>query len=99
MTKEVLFSPSARKYLKKLKDKVLLQSLFGKIEQIADNPYEVGEPKTGDLAGIYGVDVKYRGGNYEIAYTMRENADGKLVIIIMVGTREQFYEKLKVYLK
>lgn len=54
MTEEVIFSPPAKKYFKKLKDKVLLQLFFDKIEQIADNPYEVGEPKTGDLAGIMG---------------------------------------------
>ncbi|WP_132220999.1 type II toxin-antitoxin system RelE/ParE family toxin [Laceyella sacchari] len=30
------------------------------------HPY-VGEAKTGDLAGVYGYDIKYKGISYELA--------------------------------
>jgi hypothetical protein len=36
--------------------------------------------------------------NYEIAYTIDILEDGEVVIIIMAGTRENFYNELKKYL-
>lgn len=38
--------------------------------------------KVGDLAGVYGFDVKYRGINHEIAYTICEG-DGKKVVVFL----------------
>jgi len=92
---EVRFLPPAAKYLKKLKDKQL-KSLFQKaVEEIAED-YTVGKPKRGDLGGIYGYDIFYNKTNYEIAYTVEY--DGKdIVIVIMAGTRENFYDDLKRY--
>jgi mRNA interferase RelE/StbE len=40
----------------------------------------------------------YKGIYYEIAYVIFEE-NGKLVIVILAGTRENFYEELKQYLK
>lgn len=57
-----------------------------------------GELKKGDLAGIYGYDVFYNKTNYEISYKIYEE-DGKIVVVILAGTRENFYEELKKYLK
>ena len=51
-----------------------------------------------DLAGIYGYDVKYKGINYEIAYVIK-NINGKKIIVLLAGTRENFYEELKRYIK
>ncbi len=45
----------------------------------------------GDLSGIYGFDVSHNGINYEIAYTINE-IDGKKIIVLLAGTRENFYE-------
>ena len=58
------------------------------------DPY-VGEEKKGDLSGCYGYDVYYKGTNYEIAYFIGENEEGDLVVVILAGTRENFYEELK----
>ena len=74
-----------------LKNRVALQALH----HIAQDPY-AGERKTGDLAGLYGYDVYYNKTNYEIAYRIYEE-DGKLVVVILAGTRENFYEQLKRY--
>lgn len=52
----------------------------------------------GDLAGIYGFDVKYKGVSHEIAYAINK-IDGKKVIVLLAGTRENFYEQLKRYIK
>ena len=61
------------------------------------DPY-IGEPKAADLIGIYCCDIFHHKTNYELAYTIVEE-DGKTVVVILAGTRENFYEELKRYMK
>lgn len=93
----VKFTPRAEKYLRKIKDNNLKQRMKEAILLLAKNPYQ-GTRKKGDLAGIYGFDVYYNKTNYEIAYRIYEN-EQKLVVVILVGTRENFYEELKKYME
>ncbi len=94
---DVIFLPAARNYIKKIKDKNLKKLIEEAINDIAED-YSIGEAKTGDLSGIYGYDVFYNKTNYEISYTVEE-VDNKIIIVIMVGTRENFYNELKKYMK
>jgi len=50
------------------------------------------------LRGIFGYDVKYGGINYELAYRIYEE-NGQLIVVILAGTRENFYTELKRLLK
>lgn len=93
---EIKFLPAAEKYIKKIKEKQLKTAYSQAIEVIRQNPY-AGEMKRGDLAGIYGYDVRYAGVNYEIAYTIYEQ-NNKLVVVLLAGTRENIYEQLKRYI-
>ncbi|MBP3359765.1 MAG: type II toxin-antitoxin system RelE/ParE family toxin [Clostridia bacterium] len=90
---EIIFAPPAEKYFKKLRDKKLKQKLKDAIIKISDNPY-IAEEKRGDLSGFRSYDVSYNGTNYEIAYRVYE-INGKKVVIVLAGTRENFYEELK----
>ncbi|TCP29051.1 ParE-like toxin of type II ParDE toxin-antitoxin system [Scopulibacillus darangshiensis] len=94
----VLYLNPAKQYFKKLKEKPLKKEFFEAIEDIRQHPY-IGELKTGDLAGIYCYDVRYQGTNYELAYRISENDNGELVVRIMAGTRETFYQELKRFLR
>lgn len=47
---------------------------------------------------IYGYDIYYNKINYEIAYTI-EYVEDKVIVIIMTGTKENFYDELKRYIK
>ncbi len=67
------------------------------MNKLSSDPY-IGELKTGDLAGVYGYDVNYSKTNYEIAYRIYEE-DDKIVVVILAGTRENFYNELKRYMK
>ena len=88
--------PPARKYFKKLKDKSLIAAYSSSLEQISRVPYQ-GEAKVGDLAGIYCMDVYHDKINYEIAYRIIESGE-QTIILILAGTRENFYQELKRYM-
>ncbi len=94
---EVKFLPPAAKFLKKLKDKKLKALYQEAIDKICED-HLAGELKTGDLAGVYGYDIYYNKTNYELAYTV-EYVEDKVIVVIMAGTREIFYDQLKQYMK
>lgn len=93
----VIYLGPAKRYFKKLVEKPLKRAFLDAIQAIQNDP-SIGEEKTGDLAGVCGYDVFYKGSNYEIAYRVEENDDGELVVVILAGSRENFYEELKRYL-
>lgn len=94
---EVRFLLPAAKFLKKLKDKKLKSLYREAVDKIRED-YTVGEAKTGDLSGVYGYDIYYNKTNYELAYTV-EYLEDTVVVVIMAGTRENFYDQLKQYRK
>jgi mRNA interferase RelE/StbE len=89
--------PPAAKFLKKIKDANVLKLFQNAIEEILSDP-TVGTAKTGDLKDIYGYDISYKKINYELAYTI-QYIDDTVIVIIMAGTRENFYDQLKRYVK
>lgn len=94
---EIRFMKPAARFLKKIKDNKL-KGLFRKaLENLAQDP-TLGQGKTGDLAGIRSYDVYYNKTNYELAYTVIVEGDA-IIVVIMAGTRENFYEELKRYMK
>ncbi len=93
---ELIILPPAARYIKKLKDKTLKKAFQNAIDNIIKDPY-AGNKKTGDLAGVYSYDIIHNKVNYELAYTLIEK-NNKMIVVIMAGTRENFYEQLKRYL-
>lgn len=93
---DVRFSPAAERYFKKLREKGLRDAYRAAIEKLSVDPY-VGQAKHGDLAGFYGYDVRYAGTNYEIAYLIYEEG-ANLIVVVLAGSRENFYEQLKRYM-
>ena len=94
---EVRFLPPAAKFINKLKDKKLKMLYQEAVDKIRED-HTVGEIKTGDLSGVYGYDIYYNKTNYELAYTV-EYLEDKVVVVIMAGTRENFYDQLKQYMR
>lgn len=94
---EIRFLKPAEHYLKKIHEKGLKEAFWTNLEAISADPYR-GEQKKGDLAGVYCHDFFHNGTNFEIAYRIYEE-QGLLVVVIMAGTRENFSEQLKRYMK
>lgn len=84
-------SSRAKQILKKIKDKTLLQKYQDTMREISINPFD-GDPKVGDLSGVFAVGFRYIDGEHRIAYTVIEES---VVLVLLVGTRENFYEELK----
>lgn len=87
----------AERYFKKIREKGLKDAFRSALERISVDPF-LGEQKKGDLAGIWCYDVFHDKTNYEIAYRIYEKS-GQLVVVIMAGTRENFYDELKRYMR
>ena len=92
----LLLSKSSQKFIKKLKDKNLKNKIKDSLDKIKDN-YTLGERKTGDLKGFWSLDIFYNKTNYEICYEVKEE-EGRIIIVVMIGTRENFYKELKRYI-
>ena len=94
---QLIILPPAAQFLKKIKEKTL-KDLFQKtIDNILISPY-IGEAKSGDLSGIYCCDIYYNRTNCELAYTLVQTPT-KTVVVLLAGTRENFYDELKRYMK
>ena len=96
MRKLIILPPVAR-FLKKIKEKPLKLAFQKAIDDIIQNPY-IGDPKTGDLSGVYCCGFFYNKTNYELVYTIIEEND-ETVVVTLAGTRENFYNELKGYTK
>ena len=94
---DVRFLPPVAKLIKKLKDKKLKMLYQEAVDKIRED-HTAGEAKTGDLSGVYGYDIYYNKTNYELAYTL-EYLENKVIVVIMAGTRENFYDQLKQYMR
>ena len=94
---ELRFLKPAERYFKKIREKSLQEAFRTGLEVISSDPYR-GEQKKGDLAGVYCYEFFHNRTNFEIAYRIYEE-QGALVVVIIAGTRESFYEQLKRYMK
>lgn len=94
----IVYSPVAEKYLKKIKERALKQAYKEAIFRIRENP-EIGELKKGDLRGVRCVDIHYGKVGYELAYLVSETDSGPAVVVLLAGTRENFYKQLKKHMK
>jgi mRNA interferase RelE/StbE len=84
-----LFEKKVRKMTKAEKD-----ALDREVRNIAENP-NIGEEKKGDLKGVFVYKFKLKTNLYLLAYR-KTGADLELV---MIGSHENYYRDLKIYLK
>ena len=93
---KLVLSKASQKFIKKISDTGLKEKIKTGLDRIKEN-YTVGKRKTGDLKGFWSLDIYYNKTNYEICYELIED-EGKVIIVVMIGTRENFYKELKRYI-
>jgi mRNA-degrading endonuclease RelE of RelBE toxin-antitoxin system len=90
-TYRVYITPSARKEAKKL-PKSVRDAAFQATKDLEREPF-AGERLTGSLHMLYSFHFTEGQSQYRIAYTV--NHPRQLVIVHLIHSRENFYEKLK----
>lgn len=88
---ELVVLNSATRELKKF-DKPVRTKIWSALDKIAENPF-IGDLLKGDLSTIYSYHLKVSSVEYRIAYQVRE--EEIVVVVLQVGTKENFYEELK----
>ena len=87
----ISITSSAKRAAKKLPDRVRSEAV-NKSLFLRNNPY-LGEKLTGSIHFLHSLHFKSKNVQYRIAYTI--NSKEKLVIVHLVGPRENFYKKLR----
>lgn len=88
-----LFKAPFRKFVKK-QTRPFQLAIEDEVEKIIDKP-EIGDLKKGDLAGFRVHKFIYGKQKFLTAYVVHETE----IIFIMIGSHENFYHKLKKYLR
>lgn len=88
---QIVITPSAKRAAKKL-PKNIREEIINRSQALKENPY-LGEKLSSSLHFLYCFHIKFKNVEYRVAYTV--DASRKLVIVHLVGPRENFYEKLK----
>jgi len=87
---EIRLSKGAIRDLKKM-EPALRDFLYTKIYEIAENPYQY-EKLSGPYKELRSQHNKFRGVEYRVIYYINE--EGKLIVIALIGTRENIYDEL-----
>ncbi len=62
-------------------------------KNISAAPHKYSVPLKGTLKGFFKYSVRYKGNQYRLVYEVFEGK--KIIVILMAGKREKFYERLK----
>lgn len=88
---QIVITPSAKRAAKNLQQ-VAREEILKQSQKLKENPY-LGEKLSGSLHFLYSFHIKFKGVEYRLAYTIDKSQ--KLIVVHLIGPRENFYEKLK----
>jgi hypothetical protein len=89
----VIASNQVLKFKKRAPSKLQLE-IDKQITAILENP-EIGELKKGDLKGIRVLKFEFNRQLYLLSYELK----GSILNLYLIGSHENFYQKLKKYLR
>ena len=94
MSYQVSLSKKAKKQYKNF-DQHIRKKIKHNLQQLEEKPYE-GFSLSGKYADLRYIKTTYKGVDYRAVYDISE--DENLVLVIFLGTRENFYKELRRYL-
>lgn len=86
-----VITPSAKKSLRRLAKDAQVELLNA--TTVLDNNPHAGEKLHGSLNFLFSFHFKYHNVHYRVAYSIKP--ESQLIIIHLVGPRENFYDRLK----
>ncbi|MEE4359842.1 MAG: type II toxin-antitoxin system mRNA interferase toxin, RelE/StbE family [Desulfococcaceae bacterium] len=89
---EIKTVKAVKKDMKKLSHEVLQEIKKIHFRNIRENPLKSQELGYG-FKGLYSYHFSLKGTSYRIIYEIFERDE--LIVVVMIGTRESFYDKLK----
>ncbi len=95
MSYQVSLSKKAKKQYRNL-DKHIKEKIKDNLRRLEDNPYE-GSTLSGKYSDLRYIKLTHKGVDYRVVYDISE--DEKLVLVVFLGTRENFYKELRRYLR
>jgi mRNA interferase RelE/StbE len=95
VTYEVYLSKRAEKQYQNL-DHHIRRKIKAELLQLEDEPYSKGSSLSGSKCGLRYVRISHAGVQYRAVYDVSENK--KEVIVIFLGSRENFYKELRKFL-
>ena len=92
MKYDVYLSPRAKKQYKKL-DVHIRHKINAKLLELEDDPSEKGSSLQGVSSGLHKIKIFHAGVQYRAVYDIAKNK--KEVLVIFIGSRENFYKELR----
>ena len=95
MSYKVSLSKKAKKQYENL-DRHIRKKIKNNLQQLEDTPYE-GFTLSGNYSDLRYIKLSHKGVGYRAVYDISD--DENLVLVIFLGTRENFYKELRRYLR
>ncbi len=93
MTYQVYLSKKAKKQYKNF-DQHIQKKIKHNLQQLEENPHKCFT-LTGKYADLRYIKITHKGVDYRVVYDISE--DEKVVLVIFLGNRENFYKELRRY--
>jgi plasmid stabilization system protein ParE len=94
---ELRYLKPAERYFRRIWEPRQARAFQDALQAIAADPY-AGDRKKGDLAGVFCYGFFHEKVYYEIAYRIHEE-NGQSIVVVLSGTRENFYVEVKQYMQ
>jgi len=96
MKYEIFLAPRAKKQYERL-DPHIRQEITTLLSELEDEPYQTGNPLKGLNTELRYIKLSHAGVQYRAVYDIDKK--GKEVLIVFLGSRENFYKELRRFIR
>jgi len=96
MKYEIFLAPKAKKQYESL-DPHIREEITTLLSELEDEPYQIGNPLKGLNTELRYIKLSHGGVQYRAVYDIDKK--GKEVLIVFLGSRENFYKELRRFIR